>query len=93
MYFLIRTAVKDDSATIAGLSGQLGYPVSKAATSENLSIILQNSNETIFVALHDENVIGWMGVFKTVHLVSGPHCVIGGLVLHTGYHRKGVGKN
>jgi GNAT superfamily N-acetyltransferase len=92
MDFLIRTALKDDADSIAGLSGQLGYPISREETLENLSIILQTSNETIFVALHEDKVIGWIGVFKTVHLASGPHCVIGGLVVHDDYHRKGVGK-
>ena len=92
MDFLIRTAVKDDAAAIAGLSGQLGYPISREATLDNLSIILQNNNETIFVALHEDKVIGWIGVIKTIHLASGPHCEIGGLVVHADYHRKGIGK-
>jgi GNAT superfamily N-acetyltransferase len=92
MNFSIRTAVKDDAPTIANLSCQLGYPITEAATRENLSIILQNSNETIFVAIYENKVIGWIGVFKTVQLASGPHCEIGGLVVDAAYHRNGVGK-
>lgn len=92
MNILVRTAVKEDATAIAGLSTQLGYPISPEATMDNLSIILQNNTETIFVAQHENKIIGWIGVYKTVHLATGPHCEIGGLVVDTDYHRKGVGK-
>jgi N-acetylglutamate synthase-like GNAT family acetyltransferase len=92
MIITIRQAAKEDVPAITDLTCQLGYPITEAATLNNLSIILQNKNETILVAEYENKVIGWIGVFKTVHLASGPHCEIGGLVVDAMYHRKGVGK-
>jgi N-acetylglutamate synthase-like GNAT family acetyltransferase len=88
----IRQATKEDTPAITHLTCQLGYPISEAATLSNLSTILQNSSETVFVAVQENKVVGWAGVSMKVYLVSGPHCEINGLVVDAMHHRKGIGK-
>jgi GNAT superfamily N-acetyltransferase len=92
MSFLVRLAAKEDAAAITHLTRQLGYPATESDTLQNLSIILEKNNEAVFVATQDNKVIGWIGVFTTIHLASGPSCEILGLVVDTMHHRKGVGK-
>ncbi len=92
MSIFIREASNEDVPAITDLTGQLGYPVTEDDARSTLSFILKNNRETIFVALLDEKVIGWIGVFKSVHLASGFICEIGGLVVDAGHHRKGIGQ-
>ena len=92
MNFLIREAKKEDAPAITNLSNQLGYNIAETATLYNLSVILQNTGEVVFVALHENKTIGWIHIFKTIRVESGPFCEIGGLVVDALYLRKGVGK-
>jgi N-acetylglutamate synthase-like GNAT family acetyltransferase len=92
MIITIRQAIKEDAPAITDLTCQLGYPITEAATLNNLSSILQNRRETVLVAVHENKVIGWTGVSMRVYLVSGSHCEINGLVVDAMYHRKGIGK-
>lgn len=88
----IRPAVIDDSNAINLLSHQLGYPLTQEETRHHLAEILEKKNEAVFVAVNNNAVIGWIGVFKTLHLVSGYLCEVAGLVIDLAYHRQGAGK-
>ena len=92
MTFLIREANEDDAPELVTLCCQLGYPITINDLQKNLCAILQNDLETIFVAVYKEKVIGWIGVFKSVHLTTGPLCEISGLVIDENFHGKGAGK-
>jgi GNAT superfamily N-acetyltransferase len=92
MKFFVREAAPKDADDIAGLSNQLGYAMSASATLQNLETILNNKNELVLVAVHEEKVIGWIHVFQTTRLESGSFCEIGGLVVDDQYRRMGAGK-
>lgn len=88
----IRTAVPADAYALTRLSAQLGYPVSEQETRNNLACILGKSNETILVAVLNEEVVGWIGLTAIVHLCDGAYCQINGLVVDNNCYRKGVGR-
>ena len=46
----VRAARLEDAAAMAGLSSQLGYPVSPVALAERLAGILDRSDEVVLVA-------------------------------------------
>jgi GNAT superfamily N-acetyltransferase len=92
MSISIREAIKEDAAALTGLTCQLGYPITETDLLKNLDHILQDPGETVFVALYENKVIGWIGVFKSVHLTSGPLCEISGLVIDSSHRGKGIGR-
>ncbi|HET6994520.1 MAG TPA: hypothetical protein VFI06_06045, partial [Chitinophagaceae bacterium] len=73
MDIVIRKATTGDVAAIAKLSTQLGYPISELDTEKNITIISQNENEIILVAVYQE-VVGWIHLFHTTRLESGSFC-------------------
>ncbi len=92
MEILIREATADDATAIAGLSCQLGYPISAEATLQNLQAIFQHNDERVAIALYEAQVVGWIHVFQTTRLESGTFCEIGGLVVDDEHRRSGIGK-
>jgi GNAT superfamily N-acetyltransferase len=92
MKLLLREAITADAEDIARLSNQLGYPIPADATLLNLKTISENKNELVSVAVHEEKIVGWIHVFQTLRLESGPFCEIGGLVVDDQYRRMGIGK-
>jgi GNAT superfamily N-acetyltransferase len=93
MNMAIRKANTGDVGDLTRLSAQLGYAIAEDTTLKNLNAILQNNHEAVFVASYENEVIGWIHVFATVRLESGPFCEIGGLVVHKQWQQKGIGKN
>jgi GNAT superfamily N-acetyltransferase len=91
MDLIIRKATTGDTAAIAKLSTQLGYPISEQDTETNITTISQNENEVILVAVHEE-VVGWIHLFHTTRLESGPFCEIGGMVVDNHHQRLGIGR-
>jgi GNAT superfamily N-acetyltransferase len=92
MNLLIQEASMENVPSLTQLSNQLGYAISESAAGENLFAILKNNNGTVFIAVCEKEVIGWIHVFKTIRLESGPFCEIGGLIVQEQYQKKGVGK-
>jgi GNAT superfamily N-acetyltransferase len=91
MDIVIRKATTGDTAAIAKLSTQLGYPISEKDTEANITNISQNENEIILVAVQ-QGVIGWIHLFYTTRLESGPFCEIGGMVVDNHHQRLGIGR-
>ena len=58
----IRCARSEDSPAIARLMSQLGYPTSSHEMKERLASIMLDSDYMTFVAEHDEQVVGVIGV-------------------------------
>ncbi len=58
----IRTAGLDESPAIARLMTQLGYPTSPDEMKERLAAILPDSDYMTFVAEHQKEVVGVIGV-------------------------------
>ena len=58
----IREACLNDSASVAGLMSQLGYPTSGEEMKQRLEGILPDSDYMTFVAEHQKDVVGVIGV-------------------------------
>ncbi len=92
LQFSIRHAGLDDAEALTALSRQLGYPRKLAETRQNLTTILSNENEAVYVMTCDQTVIAWIHIFHTVRLESGIFCEIGGLVVEEKFRGKGIGR-
>ena len=87
----IRTAAIEDAEELAMLSKELGYSITKQQTILNLNELAHGKDE-VFVAVHNQKVIGWMGVAYKVSLESPPLCEVHGLVVNKHFRGKGIGK-
>ncbi len=89
----IRRATESDSAEIARLAGQLGYPVSDKAMRLRLQRLLANPDDVIFVADTGEgHLLGWIHGVCSQYVESECRVEIGGLVVEEKFHRKGIGR-
>lgn len=88
----LRTAQLHDAASLAELSGELGYPSGKKSLESRLQQLLQKDDHCVFVALQKDSIIGWVHGFYTLRVESDPFVEIGGLVVSEGYRGQGVGK-
>jgi GNAT superfamily N-acetyltransferase len=87
----IRKATLDDSAAIARLSGELGYPVQAHRMRERLERILERDTDIVFVA-ETNDVAGWIHAGERELLEIDKHCEILGLVVGSGQRGKGIGR-
>ncbi len=83
----------DDAPDVAAISGQLGYSATAAQVRERLEAISHSPDNASFVAERDGVVLGWVNVFG-VHLLASPasFAEVGGLVVHAGERRQGIGR-
>jgi GNAT superfamily N-acetyltransferase len=88
----LREANVNDVAELTELTKQLGYPLSEQEILTNLTIILNNDHEVIFVMTENEKVIAWIHIFHSIRLESGSFCELGGLVVDARYRSKGIGE-
>jgi len=88
----LRIAGPGDIAAITNLSTQLGYSVSIHDTTTYLQIISASGSDIVYVALIDDDVIGWIQVSYSIRLESGPFCEITGLVINSAHRRRRIGK-
>src|SRR5436190_15528512 len=53
---------------------------------------ISNKDHDAFVAVHNDEVIGWIGLTYSFSLESPPHCEIRGLVVSDKYRGQGIGR-
>jgi len=92
MKIFIRQISSDDASAVTLLSHQLGYNPSVEQTAANIRAILRSENNNGFVAVNENEVIGWIGVSQAFQIESPPLAEIRGLVVHDQYRNKGIGK-
>src|SRR5258708_14761665 len=92
MQILIRQITPADATEVTALSHQLGYPLPAKQILQNINAILATHDHDVHVAVHDERVVGWIGVCQTIMLESQPYCEINGLVVDENYRGKAVAK-
>lgn len=92
MKISIRQITGEDAQRVAALSYQLGYNPSIEQTFENIRAILNNKDHDGFVAVHNNKVIGWIGVCQAIQIESAPCGEIRGLVVDHHYRNRGIGK-
>jgi GNAT superfamily N-acetyltransferase len=88
----IREIKKEDAEKVADLCGQLGYPMTIAQTVKNIDAVASDIDHCAFVAVIEENIIGWIGVSHSKQITIPAHCEIHGLVVDEQHHNSGIGK-
>jgi GNAT superfamily N-acetyltransferase len=88
----IRSAKEDDSAQLAGLAGQLGYPSNTRQVAARLAEILARPDHAVFVAEVDGQIAGWVHGYACRTVESELYAEIGGLVVDSNQRGQGVGK-
>jgi len=88
----LRVIVPEDAAAVAILSAQLGYTISEEQTLKNIKAIIENENCEAFVALCEDDVVGWTSISYNIQLESPPSAELRGLVIDERYRKKGIGK-
>jgi GNAT superfamily N-acetyltransferase len=88
----IRAATAADSAAIASLCGQLGYPSTSEQIERRLAAVAGDAGATVLVAdPHRDGVIGWVHV-RAFPLLTRDACAeIGGVVVDEGRRGQGIG--
>ena len=92
MEIFIRPISKEDALAVTTLTHQLGYPLAFEQILENINAVRENKDHDAFVAMHDNRLIGWVGVAQALQIESAPFCEIRGLVVDDQYRNRGVGK-
>jgi GNAT superfamily N-acetyltransferase len=87
----VRQMEPRDAAEVALLISELGY---ERAAEEVLTWIegLGRDRQTAYVASIDDKVVGWIEVSIACRLQTGPHGLIGGLVVKEGFRGSGIGR-
>lgn len=89
---VIRPARTGDTAALAELCGQLGYPATLQQIATRLSTIMTNDAGCIFVAEDRQgNVAGWLQVAQAETLTAGSDAEILGLVVSENTRSHGIG--
>jgi GNAT superfamily N-acetyltransferase len=88
----VRIAGLTDAPAVAGLSGQLGYPVDEQAVAERLAALLGREGTAVFVAELGGKVVGWAHVVGEQFLESAAFAELAGLVVDRDTRRLGVGR-
>jgi GNAT superfamily N-acetyltransferase len=91
--YSIRAAELGDSAEIARLAGELGYPATPTDISARLESLLGQPNHFIAVAAAEDaqKLLGWIVAEERTLLVASPQIEIMGLVVDGTARREGVG--
>lgn len=92
MEIFIRSIAEQDAEVVNTLSAQLGYQMSIEQTLANIKSVLSTKGHNAFVALHENNIIGWIGVAEALQIESAPFCEIRGLIVDEKYRGHGIGK-
>lgn len=92
MEIRLRTIALEDTTTVHRLSGQLGYDLAVEQTREQIAAVLQRNDHCAFVALLNDNVVGWIHAFIAITIESKPFVEIGGIVIDENYRNKGIGE-
>jgi len=92
-HLVIRRAETKDSAALASLAGQLGYPMRKSEVERQVVLLAKEEGHAVFVAeLGGHGIVGWIHMMPRQLLYSPGLSEIGGLVVDAEHRRKGVGR-
>ena len=92
MQIEIRLMSENDAEPVNRLTHQLGYTLSLEETLRNITSVLNSRDHAAFVAVYENQIIGWIGAAHSIMIEVMPHCEINGLVIDDNYQGKGVGR-
>ena len=87
----IRDAGTADSAALARLATQLGYPTTAEQAARRAAEILSRSDHRVLVAEAAGEVVGWIHVAESETLESDRSAEIAGLVVDEAFRGLGIG--
>lgn len=87
----IRDATGADSAALADLAAQLGYPASIESVKAGLRRYSGNPDERVIVAELSDQVVGWTSVGVIDHFYMPVYVEISGFVVDAKHRSAGVG--
>jgi GNAT superfamily N-acetyltransferase len=88
----LRVMSIDDAVTVVALSKQLGYEISVAQTKDNIAAVALSPDNGAFVAMHENNIAGWINITYSVLIESQSFCEIRGLIVDEKYRKNNIGK-
>jgi GNAT superfamily N-acetyltransferase len=92
MEIQLRKMSIEHAQDVCRLSDQLGYPLSNAQIESNINEITTCENYAAFVALYNQQIVGWIYAFRALLIESKPFIEIGGLIVDENFRNKGIGK-
>ena len=87
-----RAARMDDSAEVARLCTQLGYPATADDMAARLSVVISAGDRQVFVVEDGDRLLGWIGIELRITLETGRKAEIVGLVVDAQVRRSGTGR-
>ena len=87
-----RAARMDDSAEVARLCTQLGYPATADEMAARLSVVISAGDRQVFVVEDGDRLLGWSGSELRTTLEIGRKAEIVGLVVDAQSRRSGTGR-
>jgi GNAT superfamily N-acetyltransferase len=88
----VRDISEKDAEGVAKLSVQLGYESNIAQTLIRIQQIKNSNENCAFVAVIDDQVLGWIHGFYTLRIESDPFVEIGGLIVDETCRNLKIGK-
>jgi len=88
----IRPIVCEDYKLITSLTNQLGSSVLSDIVKDQIDKILDNPDHFAFVAVLNEEIVGYIHCFNAIRLTSKPFTEICGLVVNEKERGNGIGK-
>ena len=92
MEIIIRHISEKDAEAVNQLSTQLGYAMPIEQTLANIRSVLGTKGHNAFVALHDDKIVGWIGVAEALQIESAPFSEIRGVIVDEQCRGHGIGK-
>ncbi|HEX9649869.1 MAG TPA: GNAT family N-acetyltransferase [Cyclobacteriaceae bacterium] len=92
MNIKIEEADERHISSIADLSTELGYPITRAKVTQNMNIIKEKPDHKVWVAKEGEQVLGWCHAAKTCWVMMESMIEVFGLVVSAKSRGKGIGK-
>ncbi len=89
---VIRLATLEDAAAVAGLAVQLGYVVSQNEAAARLAELSRRADHAVYVAVLENEVVGWIHLYVDYSLMDDPLAMVGGLVVDAGHRGRGIGR-
>jgi GNAT superfamily N-acetyltransferase len=88
----IREMKLEDAMSVTRLSGQFGYSSSEEEIRERILLLKEFPDNCGFVAIHNNEIIGWIHVMLSVRIESSLFYEISGLVVDEHFRGQGIGK-
>jgi GNAT superfamily N-acetyltransferase len=87
-----RIARMDDSAEVARLCTQLGYPTTTEEMTARMGVVISAGDRQVFVVEEGDRLSGWIAIELRTTLETGRKAEIVGLVVDAQARRSGTGK-